>query len=44
MWAVIKFDRKYFNLLKYDLKKRFGKDFEIYRQKLQYKNIIKISL
>ncbi len=44
MWAVIKFDRKYFNLLKYDLEKRFGKDFEIYRPKIAIQKYYKNKL
>ena len=34
MWAVIKFDRKNFNLLKNDFKKQIGEDFVIYRPKM----------
>jgi uncharacterized protein (UPF0335 family) len=41
MWAVIKFDRKNFHLLKEDFLKKIGKDFIIYRPKIliqKYKN------
>ena len=41
MWAVIKFDRKNFYLLKKDFFKKIGKEFIIYRPKIlvqKYKN------
>ena len=41
MWTVIKFDKKRFNLLIQDMKKKYGDDFIIYRPKIQiqkYKN------
>ena len=41
MWAVIKFDRKNFHLLKEDFFKKIGKEFIIYRPKIlvqKYKN------
>ena len=41
MWAVIKFDRKNFHLLKEDFLKKIGKEFIIYRPKIliqKYKN------
>lgn len=41
MWAVLKFDKKNFHLLKEDLKKKVGDDCVIYRPKIlvqKYKN------
>ena len=41
MWAVIKFDKKNFHLLKEDFLKKIGKEFIIYRPKIliqKYKN------
>ena len=41
MWAVIKFDRKNFHLLKEDFLKKIGKEFIIYKPKIlvqKYKN------
>ena len=41
MWAVIKFDKKNFHLLKEDFQKKIGKDCVIYRPKMliqKYKN------
>ena len=41
MWAVIKFDKKNFHLLKEDFQKKIGKDCVIYRPKIliqKYKN------
>ena len=34
MWAVIKFDKKNFHLLKEDFLKKIGKEFIIYRPKI----------
>ena len=34
MWTVIKFDKKKFNLLLSDLKKKYGDDVIIYRPKI----------
>ncbi len=41
MWTVIKFDKKNFNLLKEDLRKKMGEELIIYRPKIliqKYKN------
>ena len=41
MWAVIKFDKKQFELLKRDFNKKLGKNFIMYAPKLsvqKYKN------
>ena len=35
MWTVLKFDKKNLSLLKEDLKKKLGKDYEIYIPKLK---------
>ena len=41
MWAVIKFNKKNFNIFKQDIKKNLGKDVEIYTPKLLIKKFRK---
>ena len=44
MWAVIKFDKKYFNLFTKELKEKIGNDFIIYRPKVLVQNYKKEKL
>ena len=44
MWTVIKFDRKNFNYLKYELKKNFGDNCTLYRPKLLVQHFKKNKL
>ena len=39
MWAVIKFDKKKFSLLKNDLSKKLGNDLKLYVPKYPSKNL-----
>lgn len=41
MWTVIKFNKKNFNIFKHDIKKKLGKDVEIYSPKLLIKKFKK---
>ena len=44
MWTVIKYDRKNFNFLKYELKKNFGDNCILYRPKLLVQSFKKNKL
>ena len=44
MWTVIKYDRKKFNFLKYELKKNFGDNCILYRPKLLVQSFKKNKL
>ena len=41
MWAIIKFDKKNFQLLKNDLKEKLGADVQFYSPKLRLKKFLK---
>ena len=41
MWAILKFDKKNFHLLKNDLKEKLGDDVQFYSPKLRLKKFFK---
>ena len=44
MWAVIKFDKKKFSLLKNDLSKKLGNDLKLYVPKISIKKFVNNKL